>query len=82
MNQSSNKRKQNSPVAQERFCFFCFNEMDVIDYKNTHLLRRFISSYSKIVPRKRNGVCSKHQRSLAQAIKRARIMALLPFVTK
>ncbi|MEK7653025.1 MAG: 30S ribosomal protein S18 [Patescibacteria group bacterium] len=80
-----NQRKTNqsaNPKPEKRYCFFCVNGIEAIDYKNTNLLRRFISSYSKIVPRKRSGVCSKHQRNLAQAIKRARIMALLPFVTK
>jgi len=68
--------------SEKKYCFFCVNNIKEIDYKNVNLLRRFISSYSKIVPRKRSGVCSKHQRKLARAIKRARIMALLPFVTK
>lgn len=76
------KKNTNSPLQKEKFCYFCVNNMDYIDYKNVTLLRRFISSYSKIVPRKRNNVCSKHQRKLSEAIKRARIMALLPFVTK
>ncbi|MFA5047411.1 MAG: 30S ribosomal protein S18 [Patescibacteria group bacterium] len=66
----------------DRYCHFCVNNIKEIDYKNINLLRRFTSSYSKIVPRKRSGVCNKHQRKLSQAIKRARIMALLPFVTK
>jgi len=65
-----------------RPCYFCVNNVDDIDYKDTQLLRRFISSYAKIVPRKRSGVCAKHQRKLAKAIKRARIMALLPFVPR
>lgn len=56
--------------------------MDEVDYKDTNVLKRFISSYAKIVPRKRSGVCSYHQRKLATAIKRARIMALIPFVQK
>jgi small subunit ribosomal protein S18 len=76
------KTNNNSPIVKEKYCHFCVNNMDHIDYKNVQLLRRFTSSYSKIVPRKRSGVCSKHQRKLAEAIKRARIMALLPFVTK
>ncbi|OGY43797.1 MAG: 30S ribosomal protein S18 [Candidatus Buchananbacteria bacterium RIFCSPHIGHO2_02_FULL_40_13] len=80
MNKSQNKK--NDLIQKERYCYFCVNNADHIDYKNQQLLRRFISSYSKIVPRKRSGVCSKHQRQLAQAIKRARIMAILPFVTK
>lgn len=65
--------------AKAKNCHFCVNNISTIDYKDTQTLRRFISSYAKIVPRKRSGVCSKHQRKLANAIKRARIMALLPF---
>ncbi|HJN84942.1 30S ribosomal protein S18 [Candidatus Uhrbacteria bacterium] len=53
-----------------------------IDYKDVNLLRRFLSSYGKIVPRLRSGVSSKQQRAIASAIKRARIMALLPFEIK
>ncbi|MFA5020969.1 MAG: 30S ribosomal protein S18 [Patescibacteria group bacterium] len=80
----NNNRKSLSSSAQpeKKYCHFCVNNIDDIDYKNINLLRRFISSYSKIVSRKRSGVCSFHQRKLANAIKRARIMALLPFVTK
>jgi len=80
---NNNNRSRSSSVSQEKkYCHFCVNNIDDIDYKNVNLLRRFISSYSKIVSRKRSGVCSFHQRKLANAIKRARIMALLPFVTK
>ena len=75
-------KKPISPIQKERYCYFCVNNVDYIDYKNNNILRRFISSYSKIVPRKRSNVCAKHQRKLAEAIKRARIMAILPFVTK
>jgi len=63
-------------------CHFCLNAIKEIDYKNAILLRRFTSSYGKIKPRRKSGVCAKHQRKLAQAIKRARFMALLPYVTK
>lgn len=76
------KKQNNSPIQKEKYCYFCVNNVDYIDYKNNNILRRFISSYSKIVPRKRSNVCAKHQRKLAEAIKRARIMAILPFVTK
>lgn len=75
--------KQNSQLpTKAKACHFCVNNAVDIDYKDIQTLRRFISSYAKIVPRKRNGVCSKHQRKLAHAIKRARIMALLPFTNK
>lgn len=75
-------RSKKSAIKKERHCFFCVNNMDEVDYKDTNVLKRFISSYAKIVPRKRSGVCSYHQRKLATAIKRARIMALIPFVQK
>ncbi|HLD28551.1 MAG TPA: 30S ribosomal protein S18 [Patescibacteria group bacterium] len=75
-------RNKNNIIQKERYCHFCVNGIDNIDYKDITILRRFISSYSKIVPRKRSGVCARHQKKLSTAIKRARIMALLPFVTK
>ena len=56
--------------------------MDKIDYKDAYLIRRFMNSQGKIYPPKRHGICTKHQRILAQAIKRARVMALAPFVVK
>jgi len=56
--------------------------MDKIDYKDAYLLRRFMNSQGKMYPPKRHGTCAKHQRLLSQAIKRARVMALVPFVIK
>ena len=56
---------------------FCADKTP-IDYKNVSLLQRFVSDRGKIVPRRRTGVCAKHQRSLAQAIKRSRYLAMLP----
>jgi small subunit ribosomal protein S18 len=53
-----------------------------IDYKDTRTLARFVNVYKKILPRKRTGVCSWHQRKLSNAIKMSRIMALLPFTNK
>ncbi len=53
--------------------------LDDVDYKNVDLLRTFISNYQKILPRKRFALSAKQQRSLAQAVKRARYMALLPY---
>jgi len=54
--------------------------MSEVDYKDIHTLRKFINVYKKILPRKRTGTCSKHQRKLASAIKRARMLALLPYI--
>jgi len=77
------QKKNDSPLNQKkRPCLFCVKNVNYIDYKDIDTLRRFTSSYAKIVPRKRSGVCAKHQRKLANAIKRARVMALLPFTNK
>lgn len=72
--------REKKPMTKGHFCTFCVKKDTVIDYKNTDVLRRFLSSFGKIVPRKRSGVCSTHQRLLSNEIKRARIIALLPFV--
>ncbi len=63
-------------------CYFCENKIRDIDYKDTRTLRKFINIYKKIQPRRKTGVCSFHQRKLADAIKCSRIMALLPFINK
>ncbi|MBZ9577425.1 30S ribosomal protein S18 [Patescibacteria group bacterium] len=63
-------------------CHFCQRNIKEIDFKNTELLSRFISGLGKIRARKRTGVCSKHQRQLAKAIKRARHLGLLSATTK
>ena len=64
----------------EKQCHFCANNIKEIDYKDAEALRGFISSYMRILPRKKMGTCSWHQRKLSTAIKRARIMALLRFI--
>jgi len=63
-------------IVKPKVCMFCADKVP-IDYKNVTLLGRFVSDRGKIVPRRRTGVCAKHQRSLAQAIKRARFLAML-----
>ena len=70
----------NQQPKKIKTCHFCVNNIDYLDYKDVQTLRRFINTYMKILPRKRTGTCSWHQRKIATAIKRARIMALLPFV--
>ena len=61
-------------------CSFCVNKTEAIDYKDLEKLRGFITDRGKISPRRRTGTCAKHQRVLARAIKRARHLALLPYV--
>lgn len=73
---------EKNPIQQKRYCYFCVNNITDIDFKETGLLRRFTSSYAKIVPKRRSGACSKHQRKLALSIKRARFMALLPYLPR
>jgi small subunit ribosomal protein S18 len=68
--------------ARKKFCPFCADKMDDIDYKDASRLRRFVSDKGKILPRRATGVCAKHQRALAGAVKRARVMALLPFMNR
>lgn len=71
------------PVKKvERPCGFCRANVDAINYKDTKTLQRYLSSFGKIVPRKRSGVCAWHQRKLSNAIKRSRFMALLPYVVQ
>ena len=69
-------RKENKKV-----CVFCMEKNEVIDYKNVAKLRKYMTEKGKIIPRRTTGVCAKHQRELANAIKRARVMALLPYRT-
>ncbi len=66
-------------IPRRKVCFFCVEKIDDISYKEPNLLRRYISDRGKIAPRRRSGNCAKHQRALAQAIKRARHLALLPY---
>jgi small subunit ribosomal protein S18 len=75
-------QKQNSAMQQQRHCGFCIHGVMAVDYKDSNALRRYTSSYGKIVPRRKSGVCSKHQRMISEAIKRARTMALLPYVVR
>jgi len=69
-------------MFKRKICRFCANKNLVIDYKNIEVLEKFVTDRGKILPRRITGTCSRHQRSLANAIKRARILALLPFVVK
>jgi len=73
------KRPARKP-SKKKVCLFCVDKINDIDYKDSKRLRKFISESGKIAPRRTSGVCAKHQRALSIAIKRARVMAILPFV--
>ena len=66
-------------VPKKKVCLFCVEHIEDIDYKDIAKLRRFVTEKGKIIPRRMSGVCAKHQRVLATAIKRARLVDLLPF---
>ncbi len=68
--------------SKKKSCEFCVGKIEKIDYKDVDTLKRYITETGKILPARKTGTCAKHQRALARAIKRARHMALLPFVVK
>lgn len=67
---------------KRKVCNFCAEKVEGIDYKDATRLRKYISERGKILPRRISGNCAKHQRGLTTAVKRARIIALLPFVAE
>jgi small subunit ribosomal protein S18 len=73
------KRKGRS-FKKRKICRFCQNHIEWIDYKDIETLRTFITERGKIIPRRISGNCAKHQRELALSIKRARNIALMPFI--
>ena len=66
---------------RRKVCQFCVDKAEFIDYKDTVKLKKYLSERSKILPRRATGTCAEHQRQLTEAIKRARQIALLPYVT-
>ena len=83
-NQQQQRRRPGGPQGQirRRNCFFCKEHIAEIDYKNVNQLRRYISEKGKIRSRRITGACRRHQVQVAQAVKRAREMALLPYVAE
>ena len=73
---------QSSGPIRRKSGFFCKDKVDEIDYKNVNQLRRYISERGKIRSRRISGACRRHQRQVAVAVKRAREMALLPYVSE
>ena len=83
-----NKERADGPMKRrggirrrKKVCVFCGEENAVIDYKDTAKLRKYVSERGKILPRRITGTCAKHQRALTNAVKRARHVALMPYVT-
>ena len=74
-------RRKGGFIRRRRVCRFCAEKIDYIDYKDQKLLLNFIPERGKIIPRRISGTCATHQRMLAQAVKRARNAAILPYTT-
>lgn len=74
-------RRPRGRKPRRKVCEFCVNKIQHIDYKDVNRLRRFTSERGKILPRRMTGTCAKHQRQLSTAIKRARTIALMPYVS-
>ncbi len=75
-------RRPRGRKPRRKVCQFCVEKVQCIDYKDVTRLRRFTSERGKILPRRMTGTCAKHQRQLSTAIKRARIIALMPYVSE
>ena len=74
--------RQPNNNSNHKQCFFCTISRVAINYKHDETLRKFMSAAGKIYNRKKSGLCATHQRKLAEAIKRARYLALVPFTTR
>jgi len=72
-------KREHGRRSRKRVCAFCVDGIPYIDYKDTSRLRRYVTERGKILPRRITGNCARHQRLLTKAIKKARIMALMPF---
>ena len=72
-------RKPMKRPSRRKVCAFCEEKVEVIDYKDVNRLKKYITEGGKILPRRMTGTCAMHQRELSNAIKKARIVALLPF---
>lgn len=73
-------KRERGRRPRKRVCSFCVDKVEAIDYKDTHKLRKYITERGKILPRRISGNCAKHQRQVTVAIKRARSIALLPYI--
>ncbi|HUW64146.1 MAG TPA: 30S ribosomal protein S18 [Spirochaetia bacterium] len=75
-------KRERGRRGKKKVCSFCVDKMTIIDYKDVPRLKKYVTERGKILPRRISGNCAKHQRCLTVAIKRSRIMALIPFTTE
>ncbi len=69
-------------MRKKKPCYYCTNNIENVDYKDVQVLKRFISSFLKIAARRRSGLCAKHQRKAAMAIKQARVAGLMAYIPR
>jgi small subunit ribosomal protein S18 len=81
MDKTENQRPFRPNRKKKKVCIFCADKIEHIDYKDTVRLRKCISERAKILPKRISGTCALHQRQLTVAVKKARVMALLPYVS-
>ena len=82
MDRTSDNARNFRPIRKrKKVCIFCAEKIEHIDYKDVARLRKFVSERGKILPRRISGACAKHQRDINTAVKRARQVALLPYVS-
>ena len=74
--------KRRGGMRRKKVCQFCADKTEVIDYKDVEKLRKYVTERGKILPKRITGTCAEHQRAVTTAIKRARIVALLPYVAE
>ena len=79
MSEGTEKPQRRYVYRKKKVCKFCEEKIPFIDYKDVNLLRLFVPERGRVLPKRRSGVCSSHQRQLRNAIKRARVVALVPF---
>lgn len=77
--QEDDKGRRMRRPAKKRVCEYCQAKKEHVDYKDVDMLKHFVTEKGKIIPRRATGACAQHQRELTVAVKRARVMALLPF---
>lgn len=79
MNNRRQSRRKKTYYKKRKICRFCADQSLEISYKDNNVLRHFVTERGKIIPRRISGNCAKHQRKLTKAVKRARIVSILPF---
>lgn len=76
------REKSGARAPKKKYCKLCFEKVTFVDYKDDRKLQRFVTDRGKIVPRRISGSCARHQAQIMRAVKRARILALLPYTNE